>query len=399
VLALLAAVVAAAKPPNGGKPTTPITTTTSSSGGSSSSRTTTTTSSSSGQAQPKDAILPNIHKVVASHKYLWPVNANTMVNITLSGAKDPAGGPVTLKIDHVTSTQPPKAYKAPLCPDSQIGPDADWVTLRAERLNNTARVYRIYYKATTSRGTFRKGVVWVCVPASNPNMENVLNSCPTAAKLFKKWNAGGCGGPGDYMGHNHLNQAPLKLNPPKLGDPIKPLPTTKTAAAAATGSPSKGHPHQPAASKAHPTAHLPKPDAQQPASTTTTAAPATSTSIPSSSSSRHLTAKSDTELIPFLRLTFKHAKCYQVDFASPPFLTNVTRLAGELVGFSLGKAGTVAVVKNGEDADCQVSWEYYLNGSYNVSTTLDKRYHAHPMMCPCCVRGVYVGWDGKVDFG
>lgn len=345
VLALLAACVAAAKPSAGSTATT--STTTSSSGSSSnSSPATGSSSSSSGQAQPKDAILPDIKKVVPSHKYLWPVNDKTMVNITLSGAKDPAGGPVTLKIDHVTSTQPPKAYNAPLCPDSQIGPDANWVTLRAERLNNTARVYRIYYKATTSRGTWRKGVVWVCVPASNPNMENVLNSCPTAAKLFRKWNAGSCGGPKDSLGDHFLKQDPT----PKFSSAIKPL-ATSTAS-----------PQQPAASKTpHHTPHSSKSHAQhstpapgKPASPAAAGAPATPTPSSSGAASRHLKAESPTELIPFLRLTFKHAKCYQVDFASPPFLTNVTRLAGELIGFSLGKAGTVAVVKNGEDADCQV---------------------------------------------
>ena len=103
--------------------------------------------------------------VAPSRTSLWPPNHKLRM-ITLSGATDPDGDPVTISITGVTQDEPLNG-KA----DGNTSPDAvsearsDRMRLRAERSGRgDGRVYRIAFTATDPSGATCSGSVTVTVP-------------------------------------------------------------------------------------------------------------------------------------------------------------------------------------------------------------------------------------------
>lgn len=96
---------------------------------------------------------------------LWPPN-HKLVEITLAGATDPDGDPVTITITGVTQDEALNGLgDGDTSPDAQVGSASNKVLLRAERSGTgDGRVYRIAYTASDPAGATCSGVVTVGVP-------------------------------------------------------------------------------------------------------------------------------------------------------------------------------------------------------------------------------------------
>jgi hypothetical protein len=110
---------------------------------------------------------PDTSRAFPSLSCLWPPN-HTYVDVTVQGVIDPDGDPVKIRIDGVTSDEPPgsvtgaggKAHD----PDAKID-GASVALLRAERSgNNDGRVYTILFTALDVHDLAATGSVKVCVP-------------------------------------------------------------------------------------------------------------------------------------------------------------------------------------------------------------------------------------------
>jgi hypothetical protein len=108
---------------------------------------------------------PDCSAVAPSTTSLWPPN-HKMVEVSLSGATDPDGDPVTITITGVTQDEPLDGLgDGDTAPDAQAGSASDKVLLRAERAGKgDGRVYRIAYTASDPAGATCSGVVTVGVP-------------------------------------------------------------------------------------------------------------------------------------------------------------------------------------------------------------------------------------------
>jgi uncharacterized repeat protein (TIGR01451 family) len=104
--------------------------------------------------------------LAASPDTLWPPN-HKFVKVTVSGATDIDGDPLTTTITGVTQDEPLTGFGS-----GQFGPDAEWVSghtdqvkLRAERDGTrNGRVYRIATTVTDGKGGSCTGTALVTVP-------------------------------------------------------------------------------------------------------------------------------------------------------------------------------------------------------------------------------------------
>jgi hypothetical protein len=114
---------------------------------------------------------PDCSTVTPDVVSLWPPNGD-MVPVTLSGASDPDGDPVSIVITEVRQDEPVGSE-----PDAVIV-DADTVELRSERDGNgDGRVYHIFFTVTDPSGETCAGEVRVAtVPhdqASEANIDDI----------------------------------------------------------------------------------------------------------------------------------------------------------------------------------------------------------------------------------
>ena len=102
--------------------------------------------------------------VKANPAALWPPN-HTLRSITLSGATDPDGNPVTFTVTGVTQDEPTNGLgDGDVAPDAVIGSGPN-LQVRAERSGlGDGRVYRIAFTVSDGRGGSCTGVAKVGVP-------------------------------------------------------------------------------------------------------------------------------------------------------------------------------------------------------------------------------------------
>jgi hypothetical protein len=108
---------------------------------------------------------PDCSTVTANPKILWPPNHKYQL-ITLSGATDPDGDPVTLTITGVTQDEPLNGLgDGDTSPDAKSGPSSNKVYVRAERAGTrNGRVYRISFTGSDGKGGTCSGAATVGVP-------------------------------------------------------------------------------------------------------------------------------------------------------------------------------------------------------------------------------------------
>jgi hypothetical protein len=114
------------------------------------------------------ADLPNHNPIcagVSGGPNLWPPNHKLKI-ITLTGATDPDGDPLTTAVTGVTQDEPLDGLgDGDTSPDARLGPVANQVYLRSERGSlGDGRVYRISYEVTDGRGGSCAGTATVGVP-------------------------------------------------------------------------------------------------------------------------------------------------------------------------------------------------------------------------------------------
>jgi hypothetical protein len=108
---------------------------------------------------------PNCSNVAPNVTSLWPPN-HKLHEITLAGATDPDGDPVTITITGVTQDEPINGLgDGDTSPDAQTGTASNKVFVRAERSGTgDGRVYEIAYTASDPAGATCTGSVTVGVP-------------------------------------------------------------------------------------------------------------------------------------------------------------------------------------------------------------------------------------------
>jgi uncharacterized repeat protein (TIGR01451 family) len=108
---------------------------------------------------------------------LWPPN-HKLVLITLTGATDPDGNPVTTAVGGVTQDEPLDGLAdGNTSPDAMPGPSGDQVYLRAERSGlGDGRVYRIGFAVTDAFGGMCTGTASVGVPHDQGGQPTAIDS-------------------------------------------------------------------------------------------------------------------------------------------------------------------------------------------------------------------------------
>jgi Tol biopolymer transport system component len=107
---------------------------------------------------------PDCSAVTADSSVLLPANAHFRL-VTVSGATDPDGDPVTLAITGVTQDERVTGPGDHTAPDAIAGDTPNQVRLRAERnRRGDGRVYRVAFDVTDSHGATCSGRVNVEVP-------------------------------------------------------------------------------------------------------------------------------------------------------------------------------------------------------------------------------------------
>lgn len=108
---------------------------------------------------------PNCSAATASSPMLWPPN-HKLVPVTISGATDPDGDPVSVTITGVTQDEPLNGLgDGDTSPDAVAGSSSNQVLLRAERSGRgDGRVYVISFTASDGRAGTCQGSITVGVP-------------------------------------------------------------------------------------------------------------------------------------------------------------------------------------------------------------------------------------------
>ncbi len=108
---------------------------------------------------------PDCSAVAPTSPTLWPPNHKFKL-VTLGGATDPDGDPVTLTITGVTQDEALNGLgDGDTSPDAKAGPSSHQVFLRAERSGTgDGRVYRIAFTGSDGAGGTCTGAVTVSVP-------------------------------------------------------------------------------------------------------------------------------------------------------------------------------------------------------------------------------------------
>ncbi len=108
---------------------------------------------------------PDCSAVAPRPASLWPPNRR-FHTVTLDGATDPDGDPLTLTITGVTQDEPVSGPGGrSTSPDARLGPASNEVQLRAERSGSgDGRIYRIAFTVADPHGGSCSGLVTVGVP-------------------------------------------------------------------------------------------------------------------------------------------------------------------------------------------------------------------------------------------
>jgi hypothetical protein len=128
---------------------------------------------------------PDCSDVTATPNTLWPPNHKFRL-VTVSGATDPDGDPVTLTITGVTQDEPLNGIgDGDTSPDAADGPQPNTVRLRAERRGGgDGRVYRIAFTASDGQGGSCSGTVKVGVPHDQGGGSTPIDSAPPSFDSF-----------------------------------------------------------------------------------------------------------------------------------------------------------------------------------------------------------------------
>jgi dipeptidyl aminopeptidase/acylaminoacyl peptidase len=133
--------------------------------------------------QPLPNRPPDCSGVAASRPVLATANRR-LVAITLDGATDPDGDPVTLSIDAVTQDEPVLSSGDPTSPDAIDEGDGE-LRVRAERNpHGDGRVYRIAFTASDGRGGSCSGTATVSVPRKRH--KPAVDSAPPSYDSFSR---------------------------------------------------------------------------------------------------------------------------------------------------------------------------------------------------------------------
>ena len=126
---------------------------------------------------------PDCSAVAASRTVLTTVNRR-LIALTLDGATDPDGDPVSLTIDGVTQDEPVTSSGDRTSPDAIDAGEGEF-RLRAERNpRGDGRVYRIAFTATDGRGGSCSGVAKVAVPRHRK--KPAVDSAPPSYDSFSR---------------------------------------------------------------------------------------------------------------------------------------------------------------------------------------------------------------------
>jgi hypothetical protein len=124
---------------------------------------------------------PDCSSVAASRPVLATPNRR-FVAITLDGATDPEGDPVTITVDGVTQDEPVESRGDATTPDA-IDDGEGQVRIRAERdPRGDGRVYRIAFTAADGQGGSCSGTVIVSVPRKRH--KSAIDSAPPSYDSF-----------------------------------------------------------------------------------------------------------------------------------------------------------------------------------------------------------------------
>jgi dipeptidyl aminopeptidase/acylaminoacyl peptidase len=124
---------------------------------------------------------PDCSGVAASRPVLTTAN-HQLVPITLDGATDPDGDPVTVSVDGVTQDEPVTGRGDHTSPDAVDEGDSE-LRVRAERnQHGDGRVYRIAYTASDGRGGSCSGTTTVSVPRKKH--KPAIDSAPPSYDSF-----------------------------------------------------------------------------------------------------------------------------------------------------------------------------------------------------------------------
>jgi hypothetical protein len=126
---------------------------------------------------------PTCSTVVASPNTLKP-RFHKLQLITLGGATDPDGDPVTLVITSVTQDEPLNGTgDGDVAPDAQPGTLRNTVFLRAERTGTgDGRIYRVSFTVSDANGGTCSGIVKVSVPKDTGS--TAIDSAPPSYDSF-----------------------------------------------------------------------------------------------------------------------------------------------------------------------------------------------------------------------
>jgi hypothetical protein len=120
---------------------------------------------------------PDCSGVMADPDLLWPPNHKYRL-ITVGGATDPDGDPVTLAITGVTQDEPLNGRAdGNTSPDARLAADADQAKLRAERSGRKdGRVYRVAVSGSDGSGGTCTGTALVGVPHDRGGKRTPIDS-------------------------------------------------------------------------------------------------------------------------------------------------------------------------------------------------------------------------------